>query len=145
MWQRSLATLAAILVSAAVMLAAGYPVTGTWEGTENDLPAVELTLRNDHGQIGGTVGFYFQTRGADGKWQSDGKPPFTVPLLSPKLDGNVLTFETIHHKQHGSPELGPNNRYRVVFVNAGEARLQIFRHGAPESDVQPGLKLIRHE
>jgi hypothetical protein len=137
--------LAALLVSAAVVLSADYPVAGTWEGTENDLPAVVLTLRNDHGQIGGTIGFYFQTRGADGKWHSLGKPPFTVPLLSPTLDGNVLTFETIHHKRHGSPELGPNNRYRVAFMGRNEARLQVFRYGERESDSQSGLKLIRRK
>lgn len=118
---------------------------GTWEGKQNDLPAVELALRNDHGQISGTIGFYFQTRGADGKWHLDGNPPYTVPLLSPKLEGAVLTFETIHHKKHGSPELGPNNRYRVTFIGPKEARLQIFRYGAKENDSQPGLKLSRRE
>jgi hypothetical protein len=121
------------------------PCHGHVGGTDNGLPAVVLTLYNDHGQIGGTIGFYFQTRGEDGKWHTDGKPPFTVPLLSPKLDGSVLTFETIHHKRHGSPELGPNNRYRVTFIGPNEARLQVFRYGAPENDAQPGLKLIRRE
>jgi len=52
---------------------------------------------------------------------------FTLPLLSPKLDGKILTFETIHHKKHNSPELGPNNKYRVTFVGANEARLEIIR------------------
>lgn len=64
----------------------------------------------------------------------------TVPLLSPKLEGNVLTFETIHHKKHGSPELGPNNKYRVEFVGANEARIQIIRD-KPQEDA--GFKLTR--
>ena len=93
-----------------VALCANISVVGAWEGKENGLPAVELTLRNDNGQISGTIGFYFQTRGNDGKWHSDGKPPFVVPLLSPKLEGTVLTFETIHHRSHGSTELGPKQQ-----------------------------------
>jgi hypothetical protein len=39
---------------------ANVSVAGIWEGKENELPAVELTLRNDNGQISGTLGFYFK-------------------------------------------------------------------------------------
>ncbi len=106
---------------------------------------MELTLRNDNGQIGGTIGFYFQTRGSDGKWHPDGNPPFVVPLLSPKLQGTILTFETIHHRKHGSAELGPNNKYRVTFLGLKEARLQVFRYGAEENDAAPGVKLVRRQ
>jgi hypothetical protein len=66
-------------------------------------------------------------------------------LLSPKLEGTVLTFETIHHRSHGSAELGPNNKYRVAFLGPKEARLQVFRYGAKENDAAPGLKLVRRE
>jgi hypothetical protein len=34
-------------------------------------------------------------------------------------------LETIHHKQHGSPELGPNNRYRVTFSEAETGRSNV--------------------
>jgi hypothetical protein len=123
---------------------ADFRFAGTWGGQENGLPAVELTIGENHGQISGAIGFYFQTRTSDGNWHVEGKP-FIVLLLSPKLDGNVLTFETIHHKTHGSTELGPNNRYRVTFTGPKEARLQVFRHGAREDNSQPGLKLVRRE
>ena len=77
--------LTGVLASVVVASCAKVAVAGIWEGKENELPAVELTLRNDNAQISGTIGFYFQTRGSDGKWHPDGKPPFVVPLLSPKL------------------------------------------------------------
>ena len=114
----------AFLLLAVGAYAADRGLEGTW-AKENDLPSVELTIRDNQGQIGGTIGFYFQSRGADGKWHLGEK--FTLPLLSPKLDGKILTLETIHHKKHDSPELGPNNKYRVTFAEANKARLEIIR------------------
>ena len=60
--------LAGVLASAVVALCADVSVAGIWEGNENGLPAVELTLRNDNGQIGGTIGFISKLVGvmADG-------------------------------------------------------------------------------
>ena len=131
--------LPALLVLAILAGAAGSRFTGTWDGKINDLPGVELTIRDDRGRVSGSIGFYFQSRGNDGKWHLGEK--MTVPLLSPKLEGNVLTFETIHHKKHGSPELGPNNKYRVEFVAPNEARIQIIKD-QPQGD-ESGLKLTR--
>jgi hypothetical protein len=117
-------------------------VTGTWEGKTNDLPSVELNLRQG-ARVTGTISFYFQTRGADGKWRLG--PKSEAELLSPKLDGRILSFETTHRKRHDSPELGPNNRYRVEFVSDTEARLHMYRGGEPEKDGGPGLKLTRRQ
>lgn len=114
---------------------------GTWEGKVNDLPAVELSVREDGREVSGSIAFYFQTRGSDGKWRLGEK--MTLPLLSPEIKGNVLTFETIHHKKHGSPELGPNNRYRADMVNAKELRLHIIKDDSSNQDA--GLKLSRRE
>jgi hypothetical protein len=132
-----------LLLGAVIGTAASSPFSGTWEGVTNDLPSVELTIRDDNGRLGGSIGFYFQTRGDDGRWHLGEK--FTVPLLSPKVDGKVLTFETIHHKKHGSPELGPNKKYRVDFVDANELRLRILKD-EPKADTSgSGLKLTRRE
>src|SRR5437763_15711643 len=109
--QRIVYTAAAFLIVGFIGAHAASSYAGTWEGTENDLPAVELTIHNDDGRISGSIGFYFQTRGGDGKWHVGEK--MSVPLLSPRLEGSVLTFETIHYKKHGGSELGPNNKYRV--------------------------------
>ena len=117
-------------------------VTGTWEGKTNDLPSVELNLRQG-ARVTGTISFYFQTRGADGKWRLG--PKSEAELLSPKLDGRILSFETTHRKRHDSPELGPNNRYRVESASDTEARLHMYRGGEPEKDDGPGLKLTRRQ
>ncbi|MBI3472112.1 MAG: hypothetical protein HY013_12215 [Candidatus Solibacter usitatus] len=140
MTHQTVRTLSAFLVLAIPAGAAGSSFAGMWEGKVNDLPAVELIVREHNGHVSGSIGFYFQTRGDDGKWQVGEKT--TLPLLSPKLEGKVLTFETIHHKKHGSPELGPNNKYRVTFAGGKEARLQIVNDQRQE-DGSSGLKLTR--
>ncbi len=140
---RAICTLASVLVLTLPTAAADKSgFAGTWEGTTNDLPSVELTLQDTDSGVGGVIGFYFQTRGADGKWRLG--PKSTGELLTPKLDGRVLTFETLHHKKHGSPELGPNNKYRVKFVSAKEARLQQIVNQETKAD-DSGLKLTRRE
>lgn len=118
-------------------------ITGTWEGRTNDLPSVELNLRQQGTHVAGTIGFNFQNRGADGKWTLG--PKSESKLLSPKMEGKILTFETTHRKHHNSPELGPNNRYRVEFVSDTEARLHMFSGGEPEKIDGPGLRLIRRK
>jgi hypothetical protein len=126
---------------AAAAIAASSSINGTWEGQVNDLPAVELVIRHDGEAISGSIGFYFQTRGDDGKWRAGEKT--TLPLLSPNLEGKTLTFETIHHKKHGGPELGPNNRYQVDFVDANEARFRILNVASQAGEA--GLKLVRRQ
>ena len=66
-------------------------------------------------------------------------------MISPKLVGHVLTFETTHHKKHGNPELGPNNKYRVDFRSAKEARFNQISNPPKELTPQSGLKLTLRE
>jgi hypothetical protein len=136
---RQLARILLCVLIVSVAPAANSGIAGIWDGTENDLPAVELTLHVNDGRITGSIGFYFQTRGTDGKWHLGEK--YTVPLLSPKLEGRKLTFETIHHKCDGCPELGPNNKYQVDFVGEKEARIRILKDQKKQDD--QGFKLTR--
>lgn len=138
MAQQIIRLLVCVLI-ASIAAGADSEVAGIWEGAENGLPAVELTLKITDGQVDGSIGFYFQSRGADGKWKLGDK--YTVPLLSPKLEGHRLTFETIHHKCHECAELGPNNKYQVDFVTAKEARLHIVKDQNKQAD--QGFKLTR--
>ena len=132
-----------LLLGGLIAAPASSPFAGTWEGLTNDLPSVELTIRDDNGRIDGTIGFYFQTRGDDGKWHLGDKT--SGPLLTPKIEGKVLTFETTHHKKHGSPELGPNNKYRVIFVSSNELRLRMNSDVSKQDTPGSGLKLTRRE
>jgi len=51
-----------------------------------------------------------------------------LPLIAPKIEGRILTFEVIHHKRHGSSELGPNVRFRVELTGENEAILHRLEH-----------------
>ena len=124
------------------LTAADTPFAGTWEGKTNGLPAVELIVRQEAGKITGSIGFYFQIRGEDGKWRLGEKT--SLPVLRPVINGNVLTFESIHRKQHGGTELGPNNRYHVNLAGANEMRLNILKDGTPVNGTS-GLKLARQK
>ena len=104
----------------------------------NDLPGVDLTINEIAGEISGVIGFYFQMRGADGKWHVEGDK-YTQPLLSPKVEGRNLTFEVAHHKTHESPEFGPNAKFRMELIGANEAKL--YKLG--DNPVPPPLKIIR--
>ena len=112
------------------------PFAGTWEGPMNDQPAVELTIHEAAGTIDGTIGFYLQMRGEDGKWHA--KDKHTEPLLATQTHGNTLTFEVRHHKTHDSPEFGPNVKFVMELTGTNEANL---RQADDSSAV--GLKLNR--
>lgn len=127
-------TLVALLAAAVIPACAESSLAETWEGRESGLPSVGLTIRNDNGWISGGIGYHIQTRGAASRWHPGQKTAYTVPLLSPKLEGVVLTFETIHHKKNGSPEPGPNDKYRVNFTKAKKARLYVRRDETKEFD-----------
>jgi hypothetical protein len=114
------------------------PFAGTWSAKINDLPGVDLMIEEAGGKIGGTVTFYFQTRGEDGKWHVADKT--TVTMLAPHVDGKVLAFEVLHHKSHGSSELGPNVKFRMELTGSDEAALRKVEDG---SDAGPGTKLTR--
>ena len=126
------------LLSLTMAAPAKSPFTGMWEGKLNDLPGVDLTIEDTGGKISGTVGFYLQLRGDDGKRHVEDK--YTVALLAPTVDGNVLAFEVIHHKKHGSPELGPNVKFRMELTGENEAVLHRVSH---QPDAGSDLKLTR--
>jgi len=95
------------------------PFVGTWEARLNDQPAVELTIEETGGKISGVITFFFQRRSADGDWHVEGKPA-RISLIAPKVEGNILTFEVLHHKRHGGPELGPNKKFRLELTGKDE-------------------------
>ena len=106
-------------------LLAASPFAGTWQGTMNDQPAVKLTLEDaPGGKVTGTIVFYFQQRGDDGKWRVVEGGDAKGEILVPEVKGKVLTFEVRHHKSHGSAEYGPNKKFVVELTGPKEARFR---------------------
>ena len=119
---------------------------GTWEGKTNDLPSIELKIANSKGRVSGTITFFFQQRSNENEpWHVVGGSP--GPLIEPRVDGKILTFEVEHHKCHGCAEFGPNVKFRVELKEANEARLwKLEDEGAgKDKDLGPGLKMVRKD
>ena len=123
---------------ALVATAANSEIVGVWEGTENGLPSVELSPYIKGWPSKWFDCVYFQSRGADGKWQLGDK--YVEPLVSPRLGGRSWRFETIHHKCHDCAELGPNNKYQVDFVGDRQARLHNLKD---QNSQDQGLRLTQ--
>src|SRR5215471_3102136 len=62
---------------------------GTWKGTMNGLPGIDLTIREDESNIDGDIVFYFQERAnVNSPWRVAAE--HAVPLLSTQATGKVL-------------------------------------------------------
>jgi hypothetical protein len=126
-------------LSVTLPAAAKSPFAGTWEGSVHDQPALKLTIEDIDGKLTGAMVFYFQRRGEDGKFHVVPNGDAAGPIISPQVEGNMLTFEVQHHKKHGGTELGPNIKYSVELTGVNEARLRQL--GDPKAG--EGLKLLR--
>ncbi len=115
------------------------PFAGAWEGSMHDQPALKLTIEDANGKLTGTMVFYFQQRGEDGKFHVVPNGDAAGAIISPQVEGKILTFEVHHHKKHGGAELGPNIKYNVELTGANEARLR----QVGDAKAGEGLKLIR--
>jgi len=119
---------------------ADSPVAGTWRGKTYDLPAVVLTVKDDHGELSGTVLFYLLHRKTEqDPWEVDTTHSKPLPLLDPKFDGKTLSFQVSHKEAHPPRTLNdPPVSFEMRLTGKGEAELQNLseRHAA-------GLKMVR--
>lgn len=141
-----LATLAVVLTSASYVglqpsVTASTPsFAGTWKGTMNNLPGIDLTIHEAGGKISGSVVFYFQKRaGINSPWHATADP--AIPLLNPHVNGRLLKFEVEHHVCDGCQELGPNVTFGMELAGANEARL--MRYAEDGTQAGPQMKLVR--
>jgi len=103
---RSTGFICAILLLAALRLeGSNQPgFAGTWEGTMGDQPAIDLVIHDDSGKISGDIAFYTLVSDSDAQWHVADK--LTVPLLSPKVNGETLTFHARYYKSRHNSQLG---------------------------------------
>jgi len=82
----------------ATMAGAALPNTGEWTGVWqaklDGVPAVELTLANDTGDVNGTVVFHIvlKEKGALAPHVGSTEPH---TLIHPRVDGDTLSFQVI--------------------------------------------------
>ena len=133
-----------LLIQPTVPVHAKSLFAGTWEGTMNDLPGIDLKIEDADGKISGVMIFFFQERSdASAPWHVASESP--VPLLAPRVDGKTLTFDVQHHKCHTCPELGPNVKFHMELAGPNEALLSRAENEEQEKNKEygAGLKLVR--
>lgn len=115
---------------------------GTWKGTTNGLPGIELTIREEERKLGGDMVFYFQERAdVNSPWKATGE--YTAPLLATHRSGNTMTFQVEHHVCHTCKEVGPNVVFRMELEGVNQAKLTRFEEDGSEG---ASMKLLRgHE
>lgn len=121
-------------MSASLAGFAQSPLVGTWKGTENNLPVVDITVNEDAGKVSGKAVFYMimHTPGGDNA-HVGGKAE--VPMENIKSDEKQIAFDM--HRKDGSVV-----SFRVEYRGDDEARL--FRTTDPLKGDQ-GLKMVREK
>jgi hypothetical protein len=114
---------------------AGYGQTslvGEWHGTDNNLPTIDLNIKQDAGQTIGSAVFYMIKR------NSDGSKPYvfgqaTGPMENLNYAPEKLSFDM--HRRDGSLV-----SFRVELVDSAHARLFRTSDNAAEG---AGFPLVR--
>lgn len=116
------------------------PLAGTWRGKIYDLPGVVLTVNDDEGRLSGTILFYFLHRNTEhDPWEVDTTHSKALPLLDPKFDGKILTFQVSHKEAHPPRTLNdPPSSFQMRLIGKGEAELLNLTEKQ-----SPALKIVR--
>ncbi len=126
-----------ILASLLAGSIAGYGQTslvGEWHGTDNNLPTIDLNIKQGAGQATGSAVFYMIKRNSDG-----GAPYVAGQAIGPMENLNYapekLTFD-MHRRDNSLVS------FRVELVDANHAKLFRTSDNAPEGT---GFPLVRVE
>ena len=103
--------------------AADFPIAGTWRGKMHGLPAIDLTVKDDGGKLSGTILFYFLHRNTEhDPWQADLAHSMALPLIDPKFDGKILSFQVSHKEAHPPRTLNdPPSSFQMRLTGTGVA------------------------
>ena len=112
------------------------PIVGVWEGRMNELPAVELTVRDGDGGLGGTIVFFFQRKDT-GVWKVERQG--AEPLVDSRFDGKKLSFKISHLNAHtdSSPN-DPPVSFNFTLAAPGEGELTSNYQGQ-----ESAIKLVK--
>ena len=121
--------------------AAASAFAGTWQGTSNGLPAIDLKIEGSASKLAGTAVFYLQARNDESEaWHVASQ--FSVQMLHPRVQGKNFYFEVPHHTCHGCSDYGPNVRLRMELAGQNEARLARFSDSGEQAE---NLQLVRKQ
>ena len=107
------------------------PINGVWRGQMSGLPGVTLLVTDEGGSLVGGVLFYFQQRANENSpWTAT--PGLPEPMLNPKFDGKMLTFQISHRRAHPPGSLNdPPVPFHLMLVGPDKAELLNEKEGPP--------------
>jgi hypothetical protein len=116
------------LLFLAVPATAKSPFAGIWDGRINGLPGIIINIEDSGDKIVGTMTFYLQMLGDDGKWRVMGK--VIEPLLKARMDGKSFIFEVSHRYAHPGEGYDRDRhvKYRIEFTSSDEALLRYINY-----------------
>ena len=96
---------------------------GVWRAQLEGLPAVDIVISNEGGQLTGGILFYFHLRlDANQPWTS--RPGLPEPLFNIKMAGDTLHFQVSHRRAHPPRTLNdPPVSFRLSIVGPDKANL----------------------
>ena len=114
--------LAGILAFVPLEAADNAGIFGVWRGKEGALPVLTLNITDEGGTVAGAVLFYLIRR--DPGKEPTASPGSPEPLLSPKIDGNILDFSVSHRHAHPPRTLSdPPVHFRLKVTAPNRAEL----------------------
>jgi len=112
------------------------PIVGVWEGRMNELPAVELIVRDDDSGLTGTIVFFFQRKDT-GTWKVERQND--EGLIDPIFDGKTLSFKISHADAHtDSSPSDPLVPFSFTLTAPGEGQLTSNYQGQ-----ESAIKLVK--
>ena len=126
--------IAASLLGGSITAYAQTSLVGEWQGTDNNLPIIDLNIKPNAGQTIGSAVFYLIKR------DSDGGTPYVGgqavgPMENLNYEPEKLTFDM--HRRDGSLVT-----FRVELVDSGHAKLFRTSDHTPEGTGFPLVRVI---
>ena len=101
-------------------------------------------MKDDGGKLSGTVLFYLLRY--DGRsWTVDKQHSLALPIIDPKLKGEILTFKVSHREAHPPRTLNdPPVSFQLRLTGKNEAELENMDEGKTGNEDNP-LKMTREQ
>ena len=116
-------------------------MVGVWRGNDQGLPFVTLTIKNENGNLSGSILFYLHRR-------EEGKPVTSTPgdpepLLNPKFDGQTLTFQVSHKNAHPPDSSNDTPVKFHLSLNPADWTASVTGMLVNESEPGPQVEVVR--
>jgi hypothetical protein len=106
-------------------------MAGVWRATLHDQPCILMNVHNNQGKLSGDIIFYL-LKLENGSWHATGSEP--IPLIHPRVEGNMFVFEVVHAKKNGSVEPADQNLQTFRMEIAGKNK-GIFHNAIEGQDL----------